>query len=346
MAVTDITLVQKRNKTVYFVIWDLATDLAWDSADGEFKAIGSAVTQILPATAEPPFQVQKTTYRVAIELDDVHSGPIKSFFAAGYFQQGVEPAPATDKPAGNLQLDIEDGTLRLTEEQLRVIVADIVGDAGSGDVQVDQDYGGQARLCYRVQGVPVDNAEVTFYLLSDYQVGNISSAFIVAASRTRVDGAWVQPVMLDPADYALVFHKQQESGPDAFALGVTNDPALSTLTRISPPPPQATITDDCVVEGLDAFGGNGTILVDQDYGGTNALTWELDGTPVTGAEILIFPAAAYNAGDRQNKDSVAASRQLATGDWQQAVKLDPGEYIIQFFKTDVAGPNTFPLTVS
>ncbi len=342
MAVTDITLVQKRNKAVYFVIWDLAVDLVWDSADDTFKALGAATTQILPATESPPFQRQSSVYRISLDQLRVHAGSIQSFFAAAYFQQGADPEPTTDKPAGGLQLDIENGTLRLTEAQVQAILA----GTGIGVVQVDADYGGAGRLCYRINGIPVDNAEVTFYLLSDYNAGNLASEFIVAASRTRVDGAWVQAVMLDPADYAMVFHKQGEAGPDAFALGVTEDPSLSTLERISPPPPQATISDDCVIEGLDEFGGNGTILVDQDFGGPNALTWELDGNPVTGAEILVFLAAGYNAGMRQNSDSVAASRQLATGDWQQPVKLDPGQYVIQFFKTDVAGPDAFPITVA
>lgn len=337
MAVEDFTLVQKRGKTIYMIIRDLSNDTVWDSDDNTFKALAGAVAPFLSMPATSVFGTHFATYLLNQQLSDVHDAGLKQFYVAAHIQLGASPDPAVDKPAGYRNIDIAEGM---------IAVVSAVTSQGVGDIQVDQDYGGQGRLCYRIQGIPVDNAEITFFLLSDFNAGNTSTDFIVASTRTRVDGAWVQSVMLDPADYALVFHKQGEAGPDSFALGVTDDPALSTLERISPPPPQATITDDCVIEGLDAFGGNGTILVDQDFGGPNALTWELDGNPVTGAEILVFLAADYNSGKRQNSDSVAASRQLATGDWQQAVKLDPGQYILQFFKKDVAGPDVFTITVA
>ncbi|MCH6586996.1 MAG: hypothetical protein IH805_01585 [Proteobacteria bacterium] len=211
----------------------------------------------------------------------------------------ISPAGASDRAQMWFRVDREgrkmgffnnmgDRPIRNQQWNYYKIEGDIDGGAipggglGRGAILVDADYGGEGRLCYRIQGIPVDNAEITFYLLSDFNLGKLASDFIVASSRTRVDGAWIQPVMLDPADYALVFQKQGEAGPDSFALSVTDDPADSTIERISPPPPQATISDDCVIEGLDAFGGNGTILVDQDFGGPGALTWELDGVAVTG----------------------------------------------------------------
>jgi hypothetical protein len=99
------------------------------------------------------------------------------------------------------------------------------------------------------------------------------------------------------------------------------------------------------VAGLDTFAGAGTILVDENYGGTRNLVYEVNGSPVNGADILIFTSADYNAGNRSNSFIVAASRQLSDGRWQQALRLNPGSYKMQFFKQGVAGPDTFDLVV-
>ncbi len=351
MAITDITLVQKRNKTVYFVIWDLAVDLAWDSADDTFKALGAASTQILPAEESPPFQRQSSVYRIFLDLSRVHDDAIKSFFAAAYFQQGASPEPVTDKPAGNLQLDIENGTLRITQEQVAEVVEE--GSVGAGSERVDQDYGGPNNLCYTLDGIPVDNAEILVFLESDYLACNRGSQFVVAVSRTKADGTWEKAIMLDPTRYVIQFNKQEVSGPDAFTLVVSKDPAEISVTpldvascspAIVPPPP--VVPDPCETDGLDEFGGDGLILVDQDFGGVGELCYLLDGEPVANAEILLFDAVGYNAGNRQNKFAIVASRQQADGTWEQPVKVNPGEYVIQFHKQNVAGPDSFPLTVA
>ena len=67
---------------------------------------------------------------------------------------------------------------------------------------------------------------------------------------------------------------------------------------------------------------------------------------MTNAEILLFDAAGYNAGNRQNKFAIVASRLQADGTWEQAVKVEPGDYIVQFNRQNVAGPDAFPLTVT
>jgi hypothetical protein len=221
------------------------------------------------------------------------------------------------------------------------------GGIGSGSVRVDQDYGGENRICYIIDGHPVDNAEIRFFLRSSWDAGNRSSEFIIATSRTKADGTWERAVMLDPGEYVMTFHKQEVAGPDDFLLIVTEDPAESVLERLSENPPQDPDGDNCTVEGLDDFGGDGTIYVDENFGGPGALTYhDAEGVPITNAEILFFTTADYNAGKRQSTDSVAASRQLASGAWQQAVKLDPGSYTIQFSKPGVAGPDAVNITVA
>jgi hypothetical protein len=339
MAVEDFTLVNRIGATVYFVIWDLAMNTVWDSSDATFKPLASAVDPYLPAPAEDVFGSSVSTYRATQELDDVHAGDKRNFYVAAYKQTGAAPDATTDKPFGYLNIAIAQGELVGSGDGGE-------GGVGSGSVRVDQDYGGTNRLCYIINGHPVDNAEVKFFLFSDFDAGNRTVDFVIATSRTRADGTWERAVMLDPGDYVMEFHKQGVAGPDDFRLGVTVDPAESTLERLTDNPPQDPDGDNCVVEGLDAFGGDGTILVDENFGGPGALTYEdAQGVPITNAEILFFTAAGYAAGMRQSKDSVAASRQLASGAWQQAVKLDPGNYTIQFSKSGVAGPDTVNITV-
>jgi hypothetical protein len=352
MSVEDFTLTQLSGKTVYYVIWDLDNNTVWDQADNLFRALGSATSPTIVTVVEPVFSAGRfSTYNARVELEDVHDGPIKSFHVAAYFQAGAAPAPLTDRPAGYLNISIDRGTLRLTQDQVAVIIEDTT--VGVGSERVDQDYGGPNNLCYTLDGIPVDNAEILVFLESNFLACNRGSEFVVAASRTKADGTWEKAIMLDPARYVIQFHKQGVSGPDAFTLVVSKDPAEISVTPLDvescspvivPPPP--VVPDPCETDGLDEFGGDGLILVDQDFGGVGELCYLLDGQPVANAEILLFDAAGYNAGNRQNKFAIVASRQQPDGTWEQPVKVNPGEYVIQFHKQNVAGPDAFPLTVA
>jgi len=48
-----------------------------------------------------------------------------------------------------------------------------------------------------------------------------TTSFVKASSRTDIDGRWVRPVTLDPAEYVVYFYKPQAFGPDAVPLTVT-----------------------------------------------------------------------------------------------------------------------------
>ena len=232
-------------------------------------------------------------------------------------------------------------------------------DPDADRIYVDQDYGGKNNLVYVLGSRPVGQATIELFLYDDYMAGNRDASYRVANSRQTDDGTWALPFYLDPDTYILQFYRPQIAGPDAYKLVVSANPDEIVFEQIPIPgtglsgpatPPIQTTTvvktvTETTVEGLDEFAGVGTVYVDENYGGAGALTYEKGGVPVNGADILIYTAADYNAGNRSNEYIIAASRQLSDGRWQQPVRLDPGAYKMQFFKQGVAGPDTFDLIV-
>ena len=101
------------------------------------------------------------------------------------------------------------------------------------------------------------------------------------------------------------------------------------------------------VDSIDDLwpGGDGAVTVDQDYGGTSALTYTLNGTPVDGATVRVYLAADYNANRRGESYVVAGATQGADGTWSNPVLLDPGSYKLMFYLRNVAGPDVYDLTV-
>lgn len=93
--------------------------------------------------------------------------------------------------------------------------------------------------------------------------------------------------------------------------------------------------------------GCGSVEVDHNYGGEDALAYQLeDGRGVVGATILAFVAADYAAGLRAVSAAKAATTTLANGRWSYALKLDPGNYVLVYEKRGEYGPDTHELTVA
>jgi len=82
------------------------------------------------------------------------------------------------------------------------------GGSGTGDTAVDHNFGGTDNLRYESSpGVGIDNGSVIAYVKSAYDAGDLSAP--VAATVTRSDGRWQNPLMLDAGvTYALMFYKQ------------------------------------------------------------------------------------------------------------------------------------------
>ncbi len=93
--------------------------------------------------------------------------------------------------------------------------------------------------------------------------------------------------------------------------------------------------------------GTGSVEVTHDYGGEDALAYQLaDGCGIEGATILAFRKADYDAGLRTAAQAVASSTTLANGRWAYALQLDPGEYVLVYEQFPTYGPTPQPLTVA
>jgi hypothetical protein len=94
--------------------------------------------------------------------------------------------------------------------------------------------------------------------------------------------------------------------------------------------------------------GFGPIQVDHNYGGPDNLAYQTaSGAAIEDATILVFTALDYNMG---NIDAgFAIARSMTTQDrgrWNQAVMLNPGQYVIVFTKPEAFGPDARAVIVS
>lgn len=93
--------------------------------------------------------------------------------------------------------------------------------------------------------------------------------------------------------------------------------------------------------------GDGCVTVDHDYPTDENMTYT---TPeccaIEGADIWIFTKTDWDNGARTLQDAVATSITTTAGRWAYAVKLDPGEYVVQFMLAGRYGPDTIALTVT
>jgi hypothetical protein len=89
------------------------------------------------------------------------------------------------------------------------------------------------------------------------------------------------------------------------------------------------------------------VSVDHDYGGTNNLTYQTeDGAGVYRATIYIYLRSDYDAGRRDTDFVIDSATTDVDGHWERPVLLDPGEYVLLFFKRGRFGPSLKYITVS
>lgn len=95
--------------------------------------------------------------------------------------------------------------------------------------------------------------------------------------------------------------------------------------------------------------GCGSVSVDHDYGGDDALAYK-DATDcaVVGAAVYVFPKDIFDAAnpDFPNRDdAVAVTTTRTNGRWTDALRLNPGNYVVLFEKPGEYGPDTVEVTV-
>jgi len=92
--------------------------------------------------------------------------------------------------------------------------------------------------------------------------------------------------------------------------------------------------------------GEGSEIVDHDYGGTDALAYIVTGNQrVDEAVIHAFTKADYDANNRTSQFVVGATSTDVNGRWVEPMRLDPEVYTLVFWKQGEFGPDTTEITV-
>lgn len=211
-----------------------------------------------------------------------------------------------------------------------------------GKVLVDQDYGGANNLTYEIDGIAVADASIEVFLDADYTAGRRDSPYRIATSRQTAAGNWAAACYLDPDTYVLRYYRNGVAGPDSYRLVVSFNTAEIVVTPLTPGSSPANLrlyrgsvpTPAALTHPVYRM-----VAVNQDYGGTGNLIYKVNGQPVDGAVLQIF-----KANDAQGV-VVAATRQQADGTWAESLHLPAGQYVLHCFKKNVAGPNSYQLTV-
>jgi len=93
--------------------------------------------------------------------------------------------------------------------------------------------------------------------------------------------------------------------------------------------------------------GDGSVRVDHDYGGTNALTYvDSSNVGIDNATIRVYRRNDYDAGNLSSAYVVATSYTDVDGHWTVPMMLDPGSYTLVCHKQGAFGPDARNLTVS
>jgi hypothetical protein len=83
-----------------------------------------------------------------------------------------------------------------------------------------------------------------------------------------------------------------------------------------------------------------TVILDQDYGGTNELQpVDPDGSPLVAVQVRVWKKIDFDVGNFAA--TVGTTSTEALGKWAQPITVEAGfTYVIQFFKPGAFGPNT------
>jgi hypothetical protein len=93
-------------------------------------------------------------------------------------------------------------------------------------------------------------------------------------------------------------------------------------------------------------GGAGSVVVDHDYGGTDALAYKTaGGVGIDNAKIYAYLKSDYDAGNYAPAYIVAITTTDVNGRWTSQMNLDPATYTLYYFKQGSYGPDTQEVTV-
>lgn len=99
-------------------------------------------------------------------------------------------------------------------------------------------------------------------------------------------------------------------------------------------------------EDIAPIVGGGAVVIDHNYGGTDRYRYTTAaGAGIDNGVVNIYLASDYNAGRRGPEFVKASSRTDVDGRWERPVNLDPGNYIVYFYKQQAFGPDIATLNV-
>lgn len=108
---------------------------------------------------------------------------------------------------------------------------------GCGTIVVDHNFGGLDNLTYRdATGYSVVGADVYIFTKDVFDAAHPDypdRSLAVARTTTRVNGRWNDAVQLDPGDYAVLYEKPGEYGPNAHLIAVLPTDAGSSAIWVA-----------------------------------------------------------------------------------------------------------------
>jgi len=92
--------------------------------------------------------------------------------------------------------------------------------------------------------------------------------------------------------------------------------------------------------------GDGSVVVDHDTGGTDALAYKTSGgAGIDNAVVRAYLKTDYDAGNTGSAYIKATTTTDVNGRWTAQMNLDPATYTLYFFKQNTYGPDTQEVTV-
>lgn len=92
--------------------------------------------------------------------------------------------------------------------------------------------------------------------------------------------------------------------------------------------------------------GEGTISIDHNFGATDNYRVTASGTPLADVDIRAFVKTDYDNGLRANKHIVGQTKTGTNGRWVSVIRLDPGDYVLEFSKPGQYRTATVTVTVT
>jgi len=196
--------------------WDLSTQTIQEGVDAQLKGI----------TRENPYITARVIGFPAINKNDIW---VNGSSDERWLVETIQIAAAIRNVP--LVYQIKMGLLPFSNTAYAIEVggepAERTGPTlpieGCGAVPVDQNYGGNDRFVYKTEdGCPIHGATIHIYAKDVFDVSGFDTPknLALGVTSTTANGRWAQSIALDPGNYAIVYEKLGEYGPNVDFVNV------------------------------------------------------------------------------------------------------------------------------